>query len=336
MNKKDIKLKDCLYFFPLRVAITDYCNLRCFFCSNEGMPLSHKNRVHINIDELRYLIKILSDKSLNNISITGGDPTIHPKIFEIIDIFNQFNFKNLFFHTNGINLNEELLKKLSLKFNKLAISVHSVDFKRWRKITKGTKFQFKKLFSNLKVLSTKKFKDRFLIELKYVPVKGYNDSEREIKNFLELCNKYRFKFKLLNFEPILPSQIKLEMPFKIIKKKLFNIGCQAERDEKEFRGQSKYLPIKKFRYKNTFGVAIEIGCGKPKACKECYRSNEIFITPQLQVKPCHMSNYQIDIRDFIKTKNKRAIFKAIIDSRLYLARSPGAGLRVWQNNKFIQ
>jgi len=333
MRKKDIRLKKCLDLFPLRISITDYCNLKCFFCSNEGMPLSQKNKIYVDIKQFKYLIKNLVDEGLKNVSITGGEPTIHPEIIEIIESLNRFNFKNLFFHTNGISLNKELLKKLSKKFTKIAVSIHSANFNTWQKMTRGTKVQFKQILSNLRLLS--EYNDKFLVELKSIPIKGYNDSEKELKDFLDLCNTFGFKFKFLNFEPIIPEQIKLVIPFKKIKKRLINIGCIADKEEEEFRGQSNYLPIKNFRYKNILGVVIEIGCGEPKVCKECYRANEIFITPELRIKPCHISNHEIDLKSFIKQKNKRAIFKAIIDSRIFLTKSPGAGFQVWRNNNLI-
>lgn len=330
MNKNDISLKKCLELFPLRVAITDYCNLRCFFCSNEGMALSCRNKTHIDLKRLKYLIQILTEKGLKNVSITGGDPTMHPRISDIVDFLGKFDFRDLFFHTNGLNLNEDLLERMSGRFNKIAVSIHSVNFNIWQTITKGTKEQFKRLIHNLEILS--KFTDNFLVELKCVPIKNYNDTEKEFRDFVELCSNMGFKFKFLNFEPIVPEQIEMVVPFEEIQKRLINIGCQISGVDKEFRGQSNYLPIHKFGYKDTWGVAIEIGCGDPKVCRECYRSNEIFVTPKFKIKPCHMSGYQIDIDNFIGLKSEESIYRAIVDSRLYLAGSPGANLKVWQNN----
>jgi len=328
MNKEAITLKYYLNYLPLRIAVTDYCNLKCFFCSNEGMPLCNKNKTHININELKYLVKSLANEGLKNVSITGGEPTLHPQIIEIINFLNKFNFKNLFFHTNGINLTEKLVKKLSEGFTKIAISLHSANFKTWQKLTGGTKKQFKILISNLKMIS--KFSDRPLIELKYVPIKGYNDSEKEFKSFLELCNSFKFKFKFLNFEPIIQEHQGLEIPFEKIKETLIKIGCKFLGNDKYFRDQNRYLPIKKFKYKNIFGVAIEIGCGDPKVCKECYRVNEIFISPEMKIKPCHISDYQIDLKKFVNQKEKKKIFQTIVHSREFLFSAPGSGSRIWQ------
>ena len=99
--RQDVNLKESLRLFPLRIAITDYCNLNCFFCSNEGMPLFQRNKKHADIEQLKYLLTILIDRGLKNISITGGEPTIHPEILELIKFFNIEgpHLNDIFFHT---------------------------------------------------------------------------------------------------------------------------------------------------------------------------------------------------------------------------------------------
>lgn len=329
MYKKEVTLPQCLQFFPLRVALTDYCNIACFFCSNEGMPLSQKNKSFIDTEKLKYLIETLSEEGLRNISFTGGEPVLHPDIEEIARTCGKLNFERSFFHTNGILLTEGLSRKLAENFNKIAVSIHSARFETWSKITRGSKEKFKKLMRNLEILS--QLKDKTLIELKSVLIKDYNDSEEELKSFLALCNAFKFKFKFLNLEPIIPSHTGFVIPFERVKEKLISVGAEPEKENSQFRGQSNYLPIKRFKYKDTRGVAIEIGCGKPEVCEECYRSNEIFVTPELKIKPCHMTNHQIDLLPLIEQKDKESIFETIVNSRRYLAQAPGRGLKVWQN-----
>jgi len=305
--------------------------LRCFFCSNEGLPLSHKNIKHIDTRHLKYLIKLLYSAGLRNISLTRVDPTLHPDLLEIINFINKYKFRSSFFHTNGVGLNKKIIKHLIKGFTKIAVSVYSTHYETWSKMTGGTKIQFKKLISNLNILST--FVKKINVELKLVPIKGYNTSKKEFIDFLEMCDKFGFKFKILNFEPITEEQKNLVVPYRKIKKILIDVGCKERPKKKKFRGQSNYLPINNFSYKKTKGVAIKIGCGDRKICRECFASNEIFISPELKIKPCHMNNYQIDILDFIKTKKNDKVLNMILKSRLFLASMPGAGAKVWQEKR---
>jgi len=289
MKKDIISLEYCLKNFPLRISITDFCNLKCFFCSNEGMSLKQKNLTHVDIYYFKKIISFLHSRGLKKLSITGGDPTLNPDIKEIITFLNGLKFDELFFHTNGINLDKDLLTKLSSNFNKIAISIHSVNFDTWHVLTGGSKFQFDKLINNIKTAA--KFNRITQIEIKYVPIKGINDTKKEIVDFLNMCDKFKFKFKFLNFEPIKKSDIGLDMSIEELKKKLIDIGCVLVKREENFRGQKNYLPIEIFSYKRTLGVAIEIGCGLSEACHYCYKSNEKMTTKKQLVKLLWIPDY---------------------------------------------
>ncbi len=331
MNKtkkdKEISIEYCLRNFPVRIAITDYCNLNCFFCSNEGMDFSKRNRKHADFSQLKYLVKALSEKELRTLSFTGGDPTLYSSLTELLDFLKKYNFENVFFHTNGINLNPKLIRKLDKTCTKIAVSLHSTNRKRWKKITKGTESQFKRLFQNVKFLSN--LSSDTLIEIKYIPIKGKNDNEKEIKDFLELANNFGYKFKFLNFEPIIKKHLNFVISLKKIKEKLIHLGCEVLPKSDFFRGQKKYLPIQPLRYKKAKGVLIEIGCGSNIACKNCYKSNEIFITPDLEIKPCHVDSYVIPLNTLIEKKDKQKMYEEIEDSREFLATAPGEQKKFW-------
>lgn len=324
----ELKLKNILKIFPLRVAITDYCNLKCFFCSNEGMIKQQRNSKHIDIKDFEYLINILAENNLKQISLTGGEPTLHPKLEKILEIITRSNIKNTFFHTNGIELNQDLIDCSLKEFSKIAVSIHALDYTIWHKITCGSKDQYNKLLSNLELLGHAGYEQR--LEIKHVPMYKINTSDKIIKNTLDLCAKYKFKFKFLNFEPIEKTQQKLIVPIESLIEKLKKLGCKPIENEKEFRGQMDYLPINWYEYKDTSGVAIEIGCGDKNVCKACYKSNEIFLNPNLELKPCHIHPHIISLKEFIKKRDKEKILEKIVESRIFLYSRPGENRTYWR------
>jgi GTP 3',8-cyclase len=331
MNKNNIEIEEPLNYFPLRIAVTDYCNLNCFFCSNEGMSLYQKNNLFCDVEKTKTLIKILNKKGLKEISFTGGEPSLHPDILELVEFCGKFNLKNLFFHTNGVFIDNNLIRALLENFSKIAFSLHSTEFDIWEKMTGGSSKNFEKLMENLEYLSIRN--KEILIEIKCVLIRGVNDHEKDIKSFLDFCSKYRFKFKILNFEPIIPAHIDLVIPFQEVEEKINSVGAMPMEDDVLFRNQKKYLPVKKFSYGNTWGVVIKIGCGNQEVCRACYFSNEIFITPDFKIKPCHMRSYKIDLEKFIEKEDEEGIYEAILESRNYLAQAPGENLNVWQNKE---
>lgn len=326
-----MKIEEILNKFPLRVALTDYCNLHCFFCSNEGMDLSCKNLRHADLESLKYLLMLTKNNGLNNLSLTGGEPSLYLHIDELLTFVRSLDFKQTFFHTNGAYLTKELIDKHLKYFSKVAVSTHSLNFEKWSNLTGGNQKQFDQLMENLKYLGEYSKAGQLLVEIKEVPMTGVNDSEEDIKEILDLCAENKFKFKFLNFEPITKDQQKYQKDLKDIIKKIISLGAIPLPADESFRGQKDYLPLNWFNYKGTKGVVIEIGCGQKYACETCADSNEIFVDPSLQIKPCHASDFSIPLKEFIAGKEDRRILDAFVKSREFLATKPGLGASNWLN-----
>lgn len=326
-----LEVREFLRRFPFRISVTDYCNIRCFFCSNEGMVEEKRGTKHIERSDFNYLAEVLVRNGLTNLSMTGGEPTLHPEIEQLVEDTERLKVPVRFFHTNGIALTPNLIKLLS-GFSKVAVSIHAGNYETWRKINRGSEEQYCQLSENLNHLGTAGFGER--VEIKHVPMNGINFSSEALGSTLELCSKYGFRFKFLNLEPMDESQSRLVVPIVDLRRELTALGCVEEERDQNFRGQSAYLPITRYKYKNSKGVAIEIGCGDKKVCRACYDSNEIFVTPELTVKPCHVSNYSIPLTPLIKARDEKGILEAIVNSRRFLMlKKPGEGVETWRVNE---
>jgi molybdenum cofactor biosynthesis enzyme MoaA len=321
------KLIEIFKNIPLRISITDHCNLRCFFCSNEGMDKEMKNSSVVNLGNLGYLFEILKKNGLEQISLTGGDPTCYPELIQLIKIINKLNFKKTFFHTNGIALTEEIIKGELKKFSKIAVSIHTLNFDEWKKMTNGNKFQFDRIFDNLELLNKEGYSGK--VEIKIIPIKGYNFSKESIEKVLDYCNEMGFKFKFLTFEPIEKNHKELVVDIKEVALLLKSLGAKEIENNPTFRGQKGYLPINRYRYHSIEGVLIEIGCGKKGICEHCANSNEIFLTPKLEIKPCHANPYLINIKEAIEKKDEGKILNSILKSRSFLRTMPGKNKQYW-------
>ena len=324
------RIRKILKEIPLRISITDHCNLNCFFCSNEGMDLSLKNTSETDFKKLVFLLRTLKKAGLEKISITGGDPTCYTKLEDLLKEINDLKFTKSFFHTNGISLNKKLICGELRKFDKIAISIHSLDFQEWKKMTRGKKEQFNKILENLKLISKEGYGDK--IEIKIVPIKNINESKDSIKKILDFCEENNFQFKFLIFEPIRKDHDSLVVSLKEISCLLENLGAKQLPKEISFRNQGDYLPINQYKYKSVRGVLIEIGCGKKEVCETCSNSNEIFITPNLEIKPCHISPHTIDLRKTIINEEENGIINSLLMSRCFLKTSPGKDKKYWSQD----
>jgi molybdenum cofactor biosynthesis enzyme MoaA len=285
----------------------------------------------MDTDSLFFLIDVAAENGLRQISLTGGDPTLHPKRKDIVGRVNSSGIPVKFFHTNGIALDQDFVDGGLDQFTKIAISPHAFEYDTWSKINvKGTMPQFEQMMENIHRLGKSGLKDK--VEIKHVYVNGINSADRLVRQTLDICAEYGFKFKFLNFEPIRKEDVKLVPRFDDIVSQLESLGCVNLGTQGTFRGQKDYLPIVWFEYKGNKGVAIEIGCGQEGACRSCYKANEIYVTPSLELKPCHASDWSIPLISHIVNRNASGILEGIVKSREFLYTQPGKNAKFWNDH----
>lgn len=113
------------------VIFTGGCNFRCPYCHNSDLVLRPNELEDIPLD---YIIKRLKKfkKWVNHIVITGGEPTIHKGLLELIEEIKSLGF-NIKLDTNGSN--PEMLKELAKRdlLNYIAMDIKGpLDrYSRW-------------------------------------------------------------------------------------------------------------------------------------------------------------------------------------------------------------
>ncbi len=88
------------------VEITDACNLTCPVCYAESGP--HR-QTHRSLEQVEFMLDcvIRNEKEPDIVQISGGEPTIHPQFFEILDAAKRRPIKHLMVNTNGIRIAQE-------------------------------------------------------------------------------------------------------------------------------------------------------------------------------------------------------------------------------------
>ncbi len=86
---------------------TKKCNLACLGCYRENDPRGHKT-----LDEVSRDLDVFERyRTVDGVSIAGGDPLVHPQIVEIVEMVARRGMKPIV-NTNGLALTEDLLGKL--------------------------------------------------------------------------------------------------------------------------------------------------------------------------------------------------------------------------------
>ena len=146
------------------------CNNCCLMCTNPTDFFSETNFSYYLQKNFLERLKKINPKDLNEISLTGGEPTLHPDFFEILDFIKKhFPKSNITLLTNGrrfyyINFAKNLWRHKNIS---IAVSLLGHNAITHDAIT-GTKGSFKQTISGLKNLIFTKIDKSQKIEIRVI------------------------------------------------------------------------------------------------------------------------------------------------------------------------
>ncbi|MFI5203219.1 MAG: radical SAM protein [Flavobacteriales bacterium] len=96
------------------IEITDRCNLTCPTCYASSSPHYGRHRTVAEVEKMLDII-VANEGKPDVVQISGGEPTIHPDFFEILDIAKTKPIKHLMVNTNGVRIakDEEFVARLA-------------------------------------------------------------------------------------------------------------------------------------------------------------------------------------------------------------------------------
>lgn len=89
------------------VEVTDRCNLACPTCYASSAPNYGRHRTLEEIEKMFDVI-VANEGEPDVVQISGGEPTVHPQFFEIMDIAKSKPIKHLMLNTNGIRIAKDI------------------------------------------------------------------------------------------------------------------------------------------------------------------------------------------------------------------------------------
>src|SRR5580765_465074 len=87
----------------LRLAVTDRCNLRCFYCMpEEGIDWLSRKEI-LSFEEMMRICSLLVKMGIEKIRITGGEPFVRRDIMQFLSSLSKLRgLRQITITTNGV------------------------------------------------------------------------------------------------------------------------------------------------------------------------------------------------------------------------------------------
>ncbi len=298
----------------LRISVTDRCNLRCLYCMpEEGVTLMSHHDI-LTYEEIYTVVKVAAGLGINKIRLTGGEPLVRLGLAGLVKMLAGIKgIDDLSLTTNGILLAEHAaaLKKAGLR--RVNVSLDTLKPERFRQITRCGE-----LADTLKGIETAKAVGLEPVKINMVVMAGVNDDE--LIDFARKTIDDDWHVRFIEFMPVItddPASTRL-FSVKEMRKRIETLGKLEPWKVEVGNGPAKY-----FRLPGAKGT---VGFITPVTEHFCYQCNRLRLTADGKLRPCLLSEQEIDLREAVRSgasheEIKRLIEKAIAckPERHYLA-----------------
>lgn len=157
------------------ISITSSCNLKCKHCYLEDLKNA---KIILPFRKIEEVLTDARDLGAHHVTLTGGEPTLHPKFPEILTLANKLGFKITIF-TNATTLNEDIVSVLKeCNINGVQVSLEGLKEMHEKIRGKGT---FERTISGIKLLVDAGIRVTVNTQL----TKGIIDNIQEYASFLK-------------------------------------------------------------------------------------------------------------------------------------------------------
>ena len=137
------------------LIITEYCNFKCSYCRGLKPEIYGNRKIkELTLDEVKYIIDLwCANKPLENIRFSGGEPTLHKNIVEIVKYAKTSGIKRIAISTNGSNKISLYKELIDAGVNDFSISLDACCAEVGDKMAGGIKNSWLKVVENIKEIS---------------------------------------------------------------------------------------------------------------------------------------------------------------------------------------
>ena len=124
----------------VRLAVTDRCNLRCFYCMPEEGINYVPRRELLTYEEMLRLMQVLTRMGITKLRITGGEPFVRKDMMDFLRAVSELGLEKINITTNG-TLTAPLIPELKkIGIHSVNLSLDTLNRDRFYQVTRRDEF----------------------------------------------------------------------------------------------------------------------------------------------------------------------------------------------------
>lgn len=286
------------YLKKLRVSLIDACNFRCTYCMPEDAHFYHKNEL-LSSSEFIKIVGTLQSYGVEEVRVTGGEPTLRHDFIDIMKGFSDIPLKKLSLTTNAYSLDKFLPELKKTACNSINISVDSLREDRFFEITKNN--SFKKIIRS--ILTARDL--GFSVKMNCVVMKGVNDDE--LKSFIDFSAKEKIEVRFLELMKIGVMKNSFDKNFLSAREMMKVMEMDSRWELQKVAKDST-----SFRYHLDNGA--QIGFIASESMPFCQNCSRLRLDPKGTLRGCLMSEEGDSLRDVLP-ENYPEILQKVTNSK---------------------
>jgi cyclic pyranopterin phosphate synthase len=291
----------------LRISITDRCNLRCLYCAPGGLVPKQSHEDILRYEEILRVIRVGVSLGISKVRLTGGEPLVRKGVYTFLkDLTAVEGLSDISLTTNAVLLAEHAQDIKAAGIRRINISLDTLDADKYKLIAGYDLFE--QVWAGIEEAKRLGFKP---IKINVVALKGYNDDE--FADLAKLSLTYPFHIRFIEYMPIGNPQMRngdyILAPD--IMKSISELGKLIPVNKSESDG-----PAERYRIKGAVGEIGFIPAMSQHFCQSC---NRLRLTANGQLRPCLLSDKQLDIRGPLRAgcsdDDLKALFHQAVDHK---------------------
>ena len=292
----------------LRISVTDRCNLRCVYCMPaEGISLMSHNDI-LSYEEIYTIVKAAAGLGINKVRLTGGEPLVRAGLPELVRLLASIDtIDDISLTTNGTLLAHCAAELKQVGLHRVNISLDTLKPDRFKHITRCGNLE-----DTLQGIAVARAVGLIPVKINVVVMSGINDDE--LPDFAAKTVNEGWHVRFIELMPLNADEPVTSRLVSVseMRRRIESLGKLEPYQVSVGNGPAKY-----FRLPNATGT---IGFITPVTEHFCYQCNRLRLTADGKLRPCLLSDEEIDLREPLRRGASDAEMKKLIEEAI--ARKP--------------